>query len=98
MTGEHALLKYAVFKVQKILANKDDGGSEEVYINSLICSIEVCGSSRNLKLVDSVLLNIFAWCSFQLEDYHLHFDQQVYLSQLLFVQLLSLSDDDIHLP
>ncbi|XP_020248404.1 uncharacterized protein LOC109825902, partial [Asparagus officinalis] len=75
LTGEHALLKYAVFKVQKILSNKDDGGSEEAYINSLICSIEVCGSSRNLKLVDSVLLNIFAWCSFQLEDYHLHFDQ-----------------------
>lgn len=61
--------------MQRLLASKDDRGSEDDYLNSLICSIEVRGTNRSLKLVDAILFNIFAWCSSQLEDYHLHFDQ-----------------------
>lgn len=91
LTGEHALLKYAIFKMQKVLASNDSMEHEEAYLNSLICSIEVSRNIRDLRLVDAILLNIFAWCSSKLEDYHLHFDQGKFhaLESVLTMAILS---------
>ncbi|PKA46536.1 hypothetical protein AXF42_Ash012669 [Apostasia shenzhenica] len=74
-TGKLLLLKYSVGEVQKIRSNKDANGEVECSKNT-ICTVEAYGSVRDLNLVDAILFNINAWCSSQLEDYHLHFSQE----------------------
>ncbi|OAY73313.1 hypothetical protein ACMD2_09991 [Ananas comosus] len=75
-TGEFLLLKLAVLEMQKVLSHKNDEGTEEAYISSLICSVESYGSKRFLCLVDAIFFKIYLWCCYQLEDYHLHFAQE----------------------
>lgn len=61
--------------MRKVLENKDVEENEKAYMESLICSVEIRKDTKALKLVDAVLLNIFAWCGSKLDDYHLHFIQ-----------------------
>ncbi|CAL9130600.1 unnamed protein product [Musa acuminata var. zebrina] len=73
-TGELKLLKLTVVELHKALSC-EDGDMMGQYTSSLSCSVVASGGRRVLNLVDSVIFNINMWCCNQLEDYHLHFNQ-----------------------
>ncbi|XP_065030432.1 protein unc-13 homolog isoform X2 [Musa acuminata AAA Group] len=73
-TGELKLLKLTVVELHKALSCEDDDMMGQ-YTSSLSCSVVASGGRRVLNLVDSVIFNINMWCCNQLEDYHLHFNQ-----------------------
>ncbi|URD81413.1 hypothetical protein MUK42_00819 [Musa troglodytarum] len=73
-TGELKLLKLTVVELHKALSC-EEGDMMGQYTSSLSCSVVASGGRRVLNLVDSVIFNINMWCCNQLEDYHLHFNQ-----------------------
>ncbi|KAF3322467.1 hypothetical protein FCM35_KLT13608 [Carex littledalei] len=77
-TGEVLLLKHALHEIEKVISKCSYESNEKAYVDSILCSIEENGDRRNINLVGTVVFKISTWCRFQLEDYHLHFNQDKY--------------------
>ncbi|KAJ0962092.1 hypothetical protein J5N97_029920 [Dioscorea zingiberensis] len=74
-TGEVMLLESAFFEIQKVASSDYGDVNDEAYFRSLICSEGAYCCKKETDLVDAVLFNVKSWCSNQLEDYHLHFNE-----------------------
>ncbi|KAH7659533.1 Protein unc-13-like protein [Dioscorea alata] len=74
-TGVVTLLELAFFEIHKVASRSGGDVNEEAYFRSLICSAEVYCYKKKMSLVDAVFFNIKWWCGNQLEDYHLHFNE-----------------------
>ncbi|KAM0934376.1 putative protein unc-13, mammalian uncoordinated 13, domain 2 [Dioscorea sansibarensis] len=74
-TGEVTLLELAFFEIHKFASRSDGDVNEEAYLRSLFCSAEAYRNKKKMNLIDAVFFNIKWWCGNQLEDYHLHFNE-----------------------
>lgn len=79
------LLEYAVRKMRNMPSSEDAGQNEKKYLESLVCYNHSSGSEIRLNLVQSILWSIGLWCDNKLLDYHWHFRQVVFCTNILLV-------------
>ncbi|XP_062074226.1 protein unc-13 homolog isoform X2 [Humulus lupulus] len=75
-TDEAKLLEHATLELQKVASVKEDD-KERNYIESLLCSRQSGRKEVKLSLIQAIFFTIGTWCDSKLQDYHLHFRQQL---------------------